>query len=107
MIYFVIYKKFVILLAFETLSNFFCYFIIYFVVFIFFVILWVFVIFGEFRWSFYKVKIYKKMSLKWPRSLETLKNVTRLKLPKLSIVVDRKLALRHYYIQNVKDVIKF
>ena len=46
------------------------------------------------------------MKLKWPKSYDNLKKITRLQVPKLSVFIGQKLIFRHYCIQNVKDRIQ-
>ena len=48
---------------------------------------------------FYKKKVYKKMKLKWSKSEENLKKITRLKFQNLVFL----LAKNRYCIQNVKN----
>ena len=48
---------------------------------------------------FNKKKVYKKVSLKWPTSLEN----DKAQFSKFSIFVGQKSILRHYHIQSVED----
>ena len=51
---------------------------------------------------FLSEKVYKKMMLKWPKSLKSQK----VPFQKLSIFVGQKSILHHCYIQNVRDRIQ-
>ena len=49
--------------------------------------------------SFYKKRVFKKMRLKCPKSVESHKA----KFPKFTVFIGERSMLRHYCIQNVED----
>ena len=54
---------------------------------------------------FYKTNVYKKLRLKWPKSEDNPKKITRLNFQNC-VFVGQKSIFRHYCIQNVKDRIQ-